>query len=80
MLDAANAAADQYLENIVRMEQETQQWCRKMLEDAQTEANRILAKAKEQQAAAETVSEEDIHKSLHELLGEVRVLIGEENE
>lgn len=90
VLDAANAAADQYLENMARMERETQARCRKMLENARAEAARILADAKAQKGTATNefytegtqsdILEEDMHKSLSELMGEVRALIGEENE
>lgn len=41
---ATEAAAKQYLENIVRMEKETREKCRKILEDAEYEAERIKKK------------------------------------
>ena len=81
VMEAAQAAAKQYLDNIARMEQETQQQCRKMLEDAQAEADRIITDAnKQQEADAEPLSKEERQKSLRDLLGEVRELIGDDNE
>ena len=41
---ATEAAAKQYLENIVRMEKETREKCKKILEDAEYEAERIKKK------------------------------------
>ena len=44
VFNATEAAAKQYLENIVRMEIETREKCRKILEDAEYEAERIKKK------------------------------------
>ncbi len=90
VLESAHSAADQYLENMARMERETQERCQKILEDAQAEAARILADAKQRRDAAAheflsgenepDIPEEDQNKSLRQLLGEIRVLISENNE
>ena len=45
VMAAAQAAADQYLENIAAMEAETRQKCEKLLLAATQEARRILEKA-----------------------------------
>ena len=45
VMAAAQAAADQYLENIAAMEAETRQKCEKMLQAAAQEARKILEKA-----------------------------------
>lgn len=47
VMAAAQAAADQYLENIAAMEAETRQKCEKMLLAAAQEARRILENAKQ---------------------------------
>lgn len=80
VLEAAQATADHYLENIARMERETREKCRKMLEEAEAEATRILTDAKAHRAEKEKLDalKTDQHKSLSELLNEARVLIGEE--
>lgn len=41
VMDAAQAAAQQYLENIIAMEQETRETCRRMIEEAEEEARKI---------------------------------------
>lgn len=46
VMAAAQAAADQYLENIAAMEAETQKKCDLMLQLARKEARRILEEAK----------------------------------
>ena len=46
VFEAAQAAADQYLENIAAMEAETRQKCDRMLQAAQAEAQRILEEAR----------------------------------
>lgn len=46
VMAAAQAAADQYLENIAAMEAETRQKCDQMLQAAQAEAQRILEEAR----------------------------------
>lgn len=45
VMAAAQAAADQYLENIAAMEAETRQKCEKMLQAAALEARKILENA-----------------------------------
>lgn len=42
VMDAAQAAADQYLENIASMEAETKARCQQMLETARQQAQRLL--------------------------------------
>lgn len=51
VMEAAQAAAQQYLDNIMRMEQETAQRCEKMLSDARRELE--LARQKRSEYAAE---------------------------
>lgn len=70
VVEFAQAAADQYLENIARMEKETKLRCRQMLENAKAEAERIRTEARAQRT-------EDGEKSLDELLGEALELIGQ---
>ena len=48
VMAAAQAAADQYLENISAMEAETRRECEKMILAAKQEAQRILAQAKQE--------------------------------
>jgi len=59
VMEAAQAAARQYLDNIARMEQEARQRCEQMLRDARQEAEQILREAKEntQQEEQETTDE-----------------------
>lgn len=52
VMEAAQAAAQQYLDNIARMEQETAQKCEKMLSDARQAAAQILKEAKKAPKAA----------------------------
>lgn len=73
VIDAANAAAEQYLENIARMEAETQARCRQMLEEAELEAQRIRNAA----VAEVKRGAENSENGLQDLLGEVMDLIGE---
>ena len=47
-MEAAQAAADQYLENITTMEKETKQRCEEMLRVATRDAKRILDQAQVQ--------------------------------
>lgn len=47
VMAAAQAAADQYLENISAMEAETRRRCDQMIQAAQAEARRILTEAKQ---------------------------------
>lgn len=48
VMAAAQAAADQYLENIAAMEAETRKKCDIMIQAAQKEARRILDEARQQ--------------------------------
>ena len=66
VMEAAQAAARQYLDNIAQMEQEAQLRCEKMLQNAQQEAAQILRKAKKAE-----VSDQD-------LIGEIYALLDEE--
>ena len=49
VMDAAQAAADQYLENITAMKEETRKECDNMLQAARKEAAKILSEARRQQ-------------------------------
>lgn len=79
VIESAEKAAAQYLENARRMEVETQERCKKMLEDATAEVERILAEADQKAAKRETrkIPEEEAWKSLDTLVGEARELIGQ---
>lgn len=50
VIDAAQAAADQYLENIASMEQNVKEYCRKQLAQAAEDAARIRSASSEQEA------------------------------
>lgn len=41
VMESAQAAADQYLENIAQMERETKAYCRKLLLEASQQANQL---------------------------------------
>lgn len=45
VMEAAQAAANQYLENMAAMEQQTRIQCRQLLEEARREAERIRSRA-----------------------------------
>lgn len=47
VMDAAQAAARQYLDNIIRMEQETRLRCEQLLDEARQTAEQILQQARE---------------------------------
>lgn len=49
VMAVAQAAADQYLENIAAMEEETRKKCDLMIQAAQKEARRILAQTQQQE-------------------------------
>ena len=51
VMEAAQAAADQFLENIAAMEAETKQRCEEMLRAAAVDAQRILEQARRQRDA-----------------------------
>jgi hypothetical protein len=48
VMEAAQAAARQYLENVEKLERQTRQRCEQMLSQARQEADGILSKAKPQ--------------------------------
>lgn len=57
-MEAAQAAARQYLDNMARLEAETKERCEKMLRDARQEADRILREANEEKTAEKPVPEQ----------------------
>lgn len=67
VMEAAQAAAQQYLDNIVRMEQETRLQCEKMLEDARKQAQQIRESAPKADDAANT--EHTLIEEIYDLLG-----------
>lgn len=65
VMEAAQAAAQQYLDNIVQMERETKLRCEKMLSDARKEAAQV------QERAQETTSPDNVLiEEIYELLDE----------
>ena len=52
VIDAAQAAADQYLENIENKEREVNEYCRKQLAQAAEDAKRICSSSSLQEAQA----------------------------
>ena len=67
VMEAVQAAAQQYLDNIVRMEQETKLQCEKMLEDARKQAQQIRESAPKADDAANT--EHALIEEIYDLLG-----------
>lgn len=65
VMDTAQAAAQQYLDNIARMEEETKQRCEKMLADAKKEAEQLR-----RGVPRPTSSEHDLIDEIYELLDE----------
>lgn len=63
VMEAAQAAAQQYLDNIVKMEEETRLRCEKMLADAGAQAERI-------RRGAPSESDKALLDELYELLDE----------
>lgn len=57
VMEAAQAAAQQYLDNIIKMESETKQRCEKMLADARKEAAQIRRTAPKKQEKQDSDSE-----------------------
>lgn len=57
IMEAAQKTAEQYLENISMLENETREKCRKILEDAEYEAG-IIRKSKKKDAVANAILEE----------------------
>ena len=70
VMAAAQAAAQQYLDNIVQMEQETIRRCEEMLRNAESRANLI---------PQETVSQPESAASEQKLLGDIYSLLDEKN-
>lgn len=60
VMEAAQAAAQQYLDNIVRMEEETRLRCENMLAEAREEAAQIVSSAPKQHDYAEEALLEEI--------------------
>ena len=54
VMESAQAAAEQYLEEIRTMQEETQKKCQRLLENAQKEADAIVARAKKTLPSSET--------------------------
>lgn len=65
VMEAAQAAAQQYLDNIIRMEQETRLRCKKILDDAHQAAQQIQQEGKKSSAADQ------------DLIGEIYALLGD---
>lgn len=65
VMDTAQAAAQQYLDNIARMEEETKQRCEKMLADAKKEAEQLR-----RGVPRPVSSEHDLIDEIYELLDE----------
>lgn len=61
VMEAAQAAAQQYLDNIVRMERETQLRCEKLLADARAEAEQIRKSVPKAAASDNALIEEIYH-------------------
>lgn len=74
VVDAAQAAATQYLENIARMEAETQERCRRMLDEAKAEAERISQASQSMQSNSSAVAGN--REGIGSLLEEAKQLIG----
>ena len=67
VMEAAQAAARQYLDNIIRMEQETKARCEKLLAEAEAEARRIRSSAP---AGKEADPESTLVAEIYQLLDE----------
>lgn len=66
VMEAAQAAAQQYLDNIARMERETKLRCEKMLMDARQAAEQILQNGKK--AAEASPSDQELISAVYALL------------
>lgn len=66
VMEAAQAAAQQYLDNIARMERETKLRCEKMLMDARQAAEQILQDGKK--AAEASPSDQELISAVYALL------------
>lgn len=71
VMASAQAAAQQYLDNIIRMEQETKLRCEKILADAQTKAEQLRREAASLPKAAKPAQGEP------DLIGEIYALLDE---
>lgn len=69
VMEAAQAAAQQYLDNIVRMEKETKLRCEKMIAEAQEKAAGIH-KSAPKVPAEQTHSDNNLIREIYELLDE----------
>lgn len=80
VLEAAQAAAQQYLENVEKMEAQTRLRCEKMLEEAQKKAGRIQAEAEQLLTEAERVRAEadQIREEAEQLRSEVKSVAASE--
>ena len=65
VMEAAQRAAGQYLENIQQMHSETRERCAEIIEKAQQEAQRIIKEAQESQKEPDT---DQILEEIYELL------------
>ncbi len=65
VMEAAQRAAKQYLENIEQMEADTRERCTEIIEKARKEAERIIREAKESQKEPDT---DQILEEIYELL------------
>ena len=65
VMEAAQEAAQQYLDNIAQMEQETRQQCEKMLAEARQEAEQIRSSVPKA-----AVSESKLIEEIYDLLDE----------
>ena len=66
VMEAAQEAAQQYLDNIIRLEEETKARCEKMLSDARQAAEQILQDA--EKAPAAEAPEQDLIGEIYALL------------
>ena len=72
VMESAQSAAQQYLDNIIRMEQETKLRCEKMLAQAQAEAEQLR-----QEAQMPHQKEETIQPMQEDFIGEIYALLDE---
>ena len=70
VMEAAQAAADQYLENIARMEQETRLRCEQLLAQTTAEAGQPEAAVPPETTADDAGSQQALYSELSQLLTE----------
>lgn len=70
VMEAAQAAAQQYLENMARMEEETKQRCEKMLTDAKREVDRIRTAAGQGSESAVPSVPDQVMDEIYQLIRE----------